>query len=192
MARKPSEHKAKAKTLGGFWRQGNPSIRRILTKSSRATIDMFAHPQLLLTGCMNYFNWVDNSPLYEEMVDFYKGGHYSTDRARLRAYTIEGLCAFVGVSYQRWRNALTEQTKVDPDVLSIIEWATNVIYEQTFTGAASGLLKEAIVMRKLGLADKQEKTGADGGPITTEVDVKQGAAEFTAIMLKMAERNSTP
>lgn len=184
-----SEHNAKAKEVGAFWKQGNPIIRSILKKAKKAEPDVLKDAHVLLNGCMNYFNWVDKTPWQEGIIDFYKGQHFKSSNNKLRAYTLEGLCAFVGVGVTRWRRIVDAEQGADEQVIAVMEWAQNVIYEQTFTGAAAGLLKDSIIMRKLGLADKQEKTGAGGGPIETEINVKQNALEFTEMMLRMAKRN---
>lgn len=180
-------HTAKAKELGSFWREGNPVIRRIMRKHKGKTPDLLKHPEALVNGCMNYFNWVDNNQWREQVVDFYRGVHYKTSQTKVRAYTIEGLCAFVGVSLDRWRKALADEA-TDEDTRAVMDWATNVVYEQTFTGAAAGLLKDSVIMRKLGLAEKSEAK-VDTNSVT-QADINQGADEFVEMMMRMADRMS--
>jgi hypothetical protein len=53
-------------------------------------------------------------------------------------------------------------------LLPAIERAESVIYTQKFTGAAANLLNANLVARELGLADKTELQGKDGGALLVE------------------------
>ena len=50
-----------------------------------------------------------------------------------------------------------------------------IIRQQKFEGAAANLLNANIIARDLGLADKAEITGRDGGPIETKMTDLEGA-----------------
>ena len=51
------------------------------------------------------------------------------------------------------------------DLVETIERVQMVLYAQKFAGAAADLLNANIIARDLGLADKSELTGKDGGPV---------------------------
>jgi hypothetical protein len=91
------------------------------------------------------------------------------------------MCLHIGVSHRRWNEWRTDR----PDLRDVMEWAEDVIWQQKFSGAAAGLLNAAIVARELGLADKSELTGRDGGPIQTE-DVTADADAFTRRLAGLA------
>src|SRR6185312_10262140 len=85
----------------------------------------------------------------------YQGNVKVESIAKMRAMTLAGLCVFLDINRSTWdeytaREGFTEvTTRVD-----------QIIRDQKFSGAAAGLLNPNIIARDLGLADKQEHTGA--------------------------------
>jgi hypothetical protein len=62
-----------------------------------------------------------------------------------------------------------ERYKLDLDGLaSAMELIDQVIYTQKFEHAAVGIMSATFIARDIGLADKQEITGGNGGPIQVE------------------------
>lgn len=59
----------------------------------------------------------------------------------------------------------------------------DVIRSQKFAGAAADLLNANIIARDLGLADKSELTGRDGGPIETKETSDRDLAKAVAALL---------
>ncbi len=97
---------------------------------------------------------------------------------------IRGMCNFIGVNESTWR--VWRQTR--PDLSATIGWAEHVIYMQKFTGAASGQFNANLIARDLGLAEKSELTGRDGGPIqTTTIDTEK--LSTSALKEILAARN---
>ena len=47
----------------------------------------------------------------------------------------------------------------------VLNFIDSVIREQKFSGAAAELLNSALIARDLGLADRQEISGPEGGPM---------------------------
>ena len=140
-----------------------------LARSSHGRNPIFSNPEQLRNACYEYFEWVENNPLYEEKI-FHAQGVITKDTvAKIRAMTISGLCLFLDICENTWTNY-----KKQPDFLSITLEVEKVIYNQKFTGAASDLLNANIIARELGLADKQqnEHTGVDGKPIAHSVEIK--------------------
>jgi hypothetical protein len=82
----------------------------------------------------------------------------------MRAMTIAGLCLFLDIDTTTW--SLWRKNR--SDLFSVITRVEQVIYQQKFSGAASDLLNANIIARDLGLSDKSEVTGKDGGPIETK------------------------
>jgi len=70
----------------------------------------------------------------------------------MRAMTIIGLCLFLGIDRKTWRN-YSKRTKGFIATTTRVE---DIIYEQKFTGASSGLLNPNIIARDLGLQNKQD------------------------------------
>jgi hypothetical protein len=133
---------------------------------------MFPTPKDLLTECFKYFEWVNANPLYEEKGFAYRGDVTKEPFAKMRAMTLTGLQLFLGISDQTWRDYRNKS-----EYLGVVTFVEQSIYDQKFTGAAADLLNPKIIIRDLGLADKQELTGANGSPMTFRVKVDDDDSE---------------
>ena len=124
----------------------------------------FAGPEELWAACVEYFDWNEDNPLYEAKLTSYQGENKIEPLPKLRAMTIGGLCIFIGISQRLW----SEWRSSRPDLLPVMHEAEELIRRQKFEGAAADLFNPNIIARDLGLADKSELTGKDGGPIETK------------------------
>lgn len=141
-----------------------PGNRFWEARSSAGPKPKFEGPDPLWEACVEYFEWVEQNPLWEDKLVTFQGVAKHEPVAKMRAMTIGGLCLFLDVEEQTWRLWRSER----PDLLAVITRAEAVIRDQKFSGAAADLLNPNIIARDLGLADKSEVTGKDGGPIKTE------------------------
>lgn len=129
-------------------------------RSSHGRKPKFKSPNDLWEACTEYFAWVEEHPLWEMKPFAYQGEVVQEPVAKMRAMTIGGLCLFLDIDRVTWDNYRNRN-----GFLNIITRAEEVIREQKFTGAAADLLNPNIIARELGLKDKQELTGEDGGPV---------------------------
>lgn len=134
-------------------------------RSSHGRSPTFANPDALWEACTEYFEWVDANPLYEDRIIAYQGEVQHVPTAKMRAMTIGGLCLFLDIARRSWDDYRGRQ-----DFVPVVTRAEATIRDQKFSGAAADLLNANIIARDLGLADRQEHTGADGGPIKTVTD----------------------
>lgn len=140
-----------------------------LARSSHGRNPIFSDPEQLRNACYEYFEWVEENPLYEEKI-FHSQGMITKDTVtKMRAMTVSGLCLFISISHDTW-----QRYRDNPDFCVIVKEIEAIIYNQKFTGAAADLLNPNIIARELGLADKQqnEHTGVDGKPIAHSVEIK--------------------
>jgi hypothetical protein len=93
---------------------------------------------------------------------------------------------FLDISRQTWNDY-----KKLPDFIAVTEQAENVIRSQKFGGAAAGLLNANIIARDLGLSDKTELTGKDGGAIETKEIGKNERGSRIALALRKASAKGT-
>lgn len=128
---------------------------RARTKHGRARI--FASKDVLWKACQEYFEWVDDNPLFEARPFSYQGSSWVEDVPKMRAMTIGGLCIFLDIDETTWR-----EWRKSEDFSPIVTRVERIIYEQKFTGAAADLLNPNIIARDLGLAEKQDHTSSDG------------------------------
>jgi hypothetical protein len=141
-----------------------PGNRLWEARSTAGPKPIFSDPADLWAACVEYFQWVEENPLKEAKAFAYEGKVIQADLPKMRAMTIAGLCIFLDVGRSTW----DEWKKGRADLLEVIKRVEEVIYEQKFTGASAGLLQAQIIARDLGLADRQELSGVNGGPIQTE------------------------
>lgn len=132
-----------------FWKQ----------RSSHGRKPLFETPEDLWLACTEYFEWVEENPLYEEKAFSHKDGILKSDLYKMRAMTKGGLCIFLDISPQTFEN-YKEHTndKEIKDFLGVCEKVDEIIRDQKFTGAAAGLLNPSIIARDLGLRDNQDVT----------------------------------
>lgn len=136
--------------------QFQPGNRLWERRESHGRPRQFEAPEDLWKACVDYFEWVEENPLQSTELVKYEGDAKQVEVPKMRAMTIGGLCIFIGLSRQGWR----EQAARGPDFSEIVSMAEEIIFEQKFTGAAAGLLNSNIIARDLGLADKHEQSGS--------------------------------
>lgn len=109
--------------------------------------------------------------------------------AKMRAMTISGLCIFLDISETCWYSYREKN-----DFSWVTTRAEKIIYNQKFQGAAADLLNANIIARDLGLADKSELTGKDGGAIEVAekpVSDRDLARRIAFILTKATKADST-
>lgn len=132
-------------------------------RSSHGRDPIFKTPDDLWTACLEYFEWVEANPLYERKA-FHASGIITTDdMPKMRAMTVVGLCNFLDIGTSTWSDYAGRK-----DFSAITARAEQIMRQQKFEGASADLLNPNIIARDLGLADKQEHMGRDGGPIQTQ------------------------
>ncbi|MDW9547721.1 DNA-packaging protein [Sinorhizobium meliloti] len=156
-------------------------------RSSHGRKPIFANPEDLWTACVEYFEWVEANPLHETKAFAFQGVVTKETLPKMRAMTIDGLCLFLDIGIQTWHDY-----KGRDDFSEVTSRAENVIRSQKFAGAAADLLNANIIARDLGLADKAELTGKDGGPIETKDASENEIARRVAFMLAKGLQTKKP
>lgn len=136
-------------------------------RSTHGRNPIFASPDDLWDAACEYFEWVDANPLYEDKVTSFQGVNTHEPIAKMRAMTVAGLCLFLDISRQGW-----DEYRKRQDFLAVTSRIDDVIRSQKFAGAAADLLNANIIARDLGLADKSEMSGPDGGPVQHRFEVE--------------------
>jgi len=126
----------------------------------------FKSPEEMWEKALTYFEDCNNDVSLVEAKPFsFQGESWIEHVPKMRPMTQHGLCSYLNISVSTWHNYKDKSQYLE--VTGLIE---QVIYEQKFSGAASGLLNANIIARDLGLADKQEV--AHAGDITPWASVK--------------------
>lgn len=139
--------------MAQLWKISNPIGRPPAFKTAE---------ELWQAAC-KYFDWCDNNPIIE--TDFKGKDADRVEIPRMRAYTIRGLCVYLGCA-ERYLYDLEEALKAKKErgvygeeeerFSQIIVHIRNIIYTQKFEGAAANQLNANIISRELGLAEKSD------------------------------------
>ena len=155
------------------------------TRMRAGRFPKFENDEQLRAACLEYFQWNADNPLYEAKLTSFQGVNTIEHLPKIRAMTISALCLHIGITLRQW----TEWRKSRADLLPIITQAEEIIRTQKFEGAAADLLNANIIARDLGLADKAELSGPDGGPIKTETSMndKELARQVAFLLAKATQ-----
>jgi hypothetical protein len=123
-------------------------------RSKHGRDKLFATADLLWDAACEYFEWCDENPLME--IDFKGKDADRVEIPKMRPYTLQGLCLYLGCNTAYLRTFKAEHKESEQDFHTIITRIEEVVYNQKFTGAAAGFLNANIIARDLGLADKKE------------------------------------
>ncbi|MGB1389986.1 MAG: terminase small subunit, partial [Paracoccaceae bacterium] len=140
----------------------------------------FKGPEELQDAVTEYFQWLEDNPLKESKLVSYQGESKLEMIPKMQAATLGGLQMHLGISHECWRKWRTERA----DLVEVVAWAEKAIRNQKFVGAAADLLNANIIARDLGLADRQEQSGPDGGPIQVEAMPPTEQARRLAFLLR--------
>lgn len=158
-----------------------PGNRFWEARSSAGPKPKFVDGESLWSACVEYFGWVEDNPLFEDKLVTFQGMATHEPVAKMRAMTLDGLCLFLDIGRSTWNDWRESR----PDLLEVITRVEAVIRDQKFSGAAADLLNPNIIARDLGLADKQEHTGPNGGPVRTvnsEMTPQEAAEAYAATL----------
>ena len=147
----------------GMFGDGN-QFWQIRSKHGRDRL--FATPELLSEAITGYFEWCIANPLIE-VVPFHSQGVITMANVpKQRVFTIQGLCSYLECNvryFNDFQRSLSGKTdKLSSDFSIIITRAIEIIYNQKFTGAASGFFNPNIIARDLGLKEQTELSNPDG------------------------------
>lgn len=162
-------------------------------RSTHGRDRLFESPGVLWAACVEYFEWVEDNPLWENKVFHHQGTVVDHPVAKMRPMTLKGMCIFLDIHVSTWYDYASKE-----DFSEITTQVSQIIDTQKFEGAAADLLNPNIIARDLGLADKKEHTGADGGPIAVTqierviVDPKPQDPPEQAQDAKDAQKADTP
>lgn len=134
---------------------GAPAGNRFWERRSKHGRDkLFATPDLMWKAAGEYFQWCIDNPLIE--IDFVGKDAIQVEKPKMRAFTLHGLTLYLDCNLQYFGDF---KKTCDKDFSLVITRIEQIIYDQKFSGAAAGFLKENLIARDLGLADKKDIEG---------------------------------
>lgn len=123
-----------------------------------------------------YFTWCVKHPLKEK--DFRGGMAKRVTLDRMRPFTMEGLCLYLDcntVYFNHFEKSLVgKDDDLSKDFSQIVTRIKETVFNQQFTGAASGFLNANIIARRNGIAEKQEarQVDKDGNDVPVNNDIR--------------------
>lgn len=126
---------------------------------------LFETPEKLIEAAIKYFQWLEENPLHEAKVVSYQGNTSIEDVPKMRAATLTAMCLHMGTSPRTWLMWKSDR----PDLKEAMDWCEDLIRDQKYVGGAAGLLNPNIIMRDLGLAERNELSGPNGQPLQSVV-----------------------
>src|SRR3990167_9704059 len=104
-------------------------------RSRHGRLPKFESPEQLWEACTDYFEWVEQNPLWEDKLVTFQGVATHEPCAKMRAMTIGGLCIFIDIAVSTWAEFRTKE-----GFSAIVTRAEQIIRSQKFEGAAAELL----------------------------------------------------
>jgi hypothetical protein len=127
-------------------------------RSKHGRDKLFSDAELLWKESVKYFTWCENNPLIE--IDYRGKDAVLVEIPKVRAFTIKGLCLFLHVNEDfmlQFRNTCAgRDDQESKDFSRVISNIYDTIFTQKFTAAAAGFLKENLIARETGLAERQQ------------------------------------
>lgn len=156
-------------------------------RSSHGRKPKFTNADDLWNVCVEYFEWVEENPLYEQKAFCAQGVVTYANMAKMRAMTISGLCIFLDIAESTW-----QEYRKKEDFSAVTTRVENIIYNQKFTGAAADLLNANIIARDLGLKDEskidhQSSDGSMSPKQTKDLTDEELEAELAKYGIKKPE-----
>jgi hypothetical protein len=122
-------------------------------RSTHGRKRLFADAKLMWEAACEYFTWCVANPFIE--VDFVGKDATRVEKPKMRPFTMQGLCIYLDCNTAYFRQFKLSLKKEDKDFSTILTRIEEVVYNQKFSGAASGFLNPNIIARDLGLRDHQ-------------------------------------
>jgi len=119
---------------------------------------LFESPDHFLNEANKYFEYCDNNTKWVKK-DFIRSGELAGQIIDLEIptpYTIEGLCTFLGITYQTFLNY--ESLESHKEFFEVFTYVRQKIKNQQLSGATSGIFNANIVSRINGLTEKVDHT----------------------------------
>jgi hypothetical protein len=124
-------------------------------------------PEQLWSRAEEYFNWVEENPLYETKLVKLGLDYELVELPKRRPMTLEGLCGFLGVNTAYFRQfdmrVLKKQQPGWKKFATVLKVIKDTIRQQKYEGAATGFFSERMIMSDLGMSAKKEIDHTSGG-----------------------------
>lgn len=149
---------------------GNDFYKQVKAPTGRPK--KYESAQDLWLKAVEYFDWVQDNPLYELRIFQYQGEIVEKEMPKMRAMTEVAFCLFADISMDTFQNYKKSNPEQIEDFFGVSKKIAAIIYGQKFEGAAADFLNANIIGRELGLVDKNQTalTDPDGNALPLSND----------------------
>lgn len=157
-------------------------------RSKHGRNTLFETPELMWEAACEYFKWCEDNPFIA--IEYNGKDAIACEVPKMRPFTLHGICSYFDCNIQYFSDFKTTKTYVDKGFSLVVTRIEETIYNQKFSGAAAGFLKENIIARDLGLTDKKDVTS---GGDKIQSDLSKLTTEQLALLeqLQQAVNNDT-
>lgn len=125
-------------------------------RSKHGRDKLFSSPSDLWAAACEYFEWCEDNPLLS--TEYVGKDAMCVEVPKMRPFTIQGICSYLDCNVEYFRN-FKAQARIDKEDFSwVITRIEETIYNQKYTGAASGFLNANLIARDLGLTEKTDNS----------------------------------
>jgi hypothetical protein len=114
---------------------------------------LFSSPDQLWNAAVKYFEWCDTNPWNKKD---WVAGNIEVIRETPRPYSLYGLCLFLKVGVNYFKQLKRSTAGNDQAYSDIIERIEGVVKTQQLEGAIVGVFEPKIIARELGLMKKKK------------------------------------
>lgn len=138
------------KNRPGTFQPGNQLWQRVQFPGMEKT---YPNPSVLWEGCLEYFQWAQDNPLFEQKAFHHRGKVTKTNLNKMRIKTVGSLCLYLGISRTTWK-----KYRDTPEYNQTCLAAEEYIREDKIAGATAELLNPGFVslLMKLNKPDEDE------------------------------------
>ncbi|HBA6424254.1 TPA: terminase [Escherichia coli] len=134
-------------------------------------------PEEVFDFAVRYFSWAESAAIKASETASFQGVVTEHLIHKPRVFTLTGLALFMGVNinrFARWRN--------EAGYSDVMEFIDNVIYEQKYQLAVTGMINSTIVGKELGIDKPQEITISNN---STANDVESMKEALESVISKL-------
>jgi hypothetical protein len=132
-------------------------------RSKHGRNKLFETPELMWEAACEYFEWCEANPLIE--IDYRGKDAEKIELPKMRPFTLHGLCFYLNCNTSYFRNFKNQDRAKAEDFSSVIANIEEVIYNQKFSGAATGFFNANLISRDLGLSEKIAPVDTEGNAL---------------------------
>jgi len=144
-------------------------------RSKHGRDKIFETPDLMWEAACEYFEWCQNNPFHKVEQSRSKSTKKNTEIGNdgievkdtglieipiMRPFTMKGISLYFGETETYLKDFIRREKKKEDqkskDFVTVTTRIKDIIYNQQFSGSASGFLNPNIIARNLGLSDKVE------------------------------------